>query len=558
MTTATLTANGTLNLRHKAASRPEYRIAFGLISLLLAVMLLYPVGTVFVQSVLGEGTLTLSHWSKLLAQSSFWQMIGNSFFVAGLAALASATIAFFAAYGLTFTNVSPKVKRLMHIVLLLPLFLPSITYGFAVIYSFGRMGLVSQLFGQLPFSIYGFWGLLIADIVYTLPPAFLVLYNAFKYVDQRYVIVSRVMGDRPLRTFWQTALRPTLGAFASAFVLAFFLAFTDFGIPVSIAGEYEVLATALYAAMMGAIPNFGEGAVIAISMLVPSAAAVLLLKQADKLNFRYNQLSDTPPLKNRLRDGLFLVYFALMSFVLLAIFAVIFVVPFVEYWPYKPNFTLEHVKATLLSDDVWPLYLRSIGVALASATIGTIVAFAAGMIRARSDLAPWCRTTMDGFAILTSTLPGMVLGVGYLFAFTGTPLQNSLAILVLANLVHFLATPYLMSTTALSKMNTRWETTGQLMGDSWFKSVRRILIPNAKTTLIQMFETYFINSMVTISAIVFLTSTRTMVLTTKIKELQYYERFDAIFVLSLLIFITNVVAKLVLDYLAHRSTPVKH
>ena len=558
MTTATLTANGALSPRPKTTSRPEYRIAFGLISLLLAVMLLYPVGTVFVQSVLGDGTLTLSHWSKLLGQTSFWQMIGNSFFVAGLAAFASATIAFFAAYGLTFTNVSPKVKRLMHIVLLLPLFLPSITYGFAVIYSFGRMGLVSQLFGQLPFSIYGFWGLLIADIVYTLPPAFLVLYNAFKYVDQRYVIVSRVMGDRPLRTFWQTALRPTLGAFASAFVLAFFLAFTDFGIPVSIAGEYEVLATALYAAMMGAIPNFGEGAVIAISMLVPSAAAVLLLKQADKLNFRYNQLSDTPPLKNRLRDGLFLVYFALISFVLLAIFAVIFVVPFVEYWPYKPNFTLEHVKATLLSDDVWPLYLRSIGVALASATIGTIVAFAAGMIRARSDLAPWCRTTMDGFAILTSTLPGMVLGVGYLFAFTGTPLQNSLAILVLANLVHFLATPYLMSTTALSKMNTRWETTGQLMGDSWFKSVRRILIPNAKTTLIQMFETYFINSMVTISAIVFLTSTRTMVLTTKIKELQYYERFDAIFVLSLLIFITNVVAKLVLDYLAHRSTPVKH
>lgn len=554
MSTATLTLKSARSHSPKHTSRIEYRLAFGVITLLLAVMLLYPIGTVFVQSVLGQGSWTLSHWTTLLAKPSFWEMIGNSFLVASLAALASATIAFFAAYGLTFTNVTPKVKRIMHIVLLLPLFLPSITYGFAVIYSFGRMGLVSQLVGQLPFSIYGFWGLLIADIVYTLPPAFLVLYNAFKYVDQRYVIVSRVMGDTPWRTFWQTALRPTLGAFLSAFVLAFFLAFTDFGIPVSIAGEYEVIATALYSTMMGAIPNFGEGAVIALSMLVPSAAAVLLLKQADKLNFRYNQLSDTPPLKNRLRDGLFLLFFALISFVLLAIFAVIFVVPFVEFWPYKPNFTLEHVKATLFSGDLWPLYLRSIGVALASATIGTLVAFAAGMIRTRSDLSPWCRTAMDGFAILTSTLPGMVLGVGYLFAFTGTPLQNSLAILVLANLVHFLATPYLMSTTALSKMNARWETTGQLMGDSWFKSVRRILIPNAKTTLIQMFETFFINSMVTISAIVFLTSTRTMVLTTKIKELQYYERFDAIFVLSLLIFITNVVAKLILDYLANRST----
>ena len=558
MTTATLVEGRNRSQSSRRTSRIEYRIAFLLICVLLAAALLYPIGTVFMQSVLSNGEFTLGHWTTLLVKPSFRTMIGNSFFVSGLAALCSALIAFFAAYGLTFSNVSPKIKRLMHIVLLLPLFLPSITYGFAVIYSFGRMGLVSQLIGQLPFSIYGFWGLLIADTVYTLPPAFLVLYNAFKYVDRRYVIVSRVMGDRPWRTFWQTAVRPTLGAFVSAFVLAFFLAFTDFGIPVSIAGEYEVIATALYATMMGAIPNFGEGAVIAISMLIPSAVVVLLLKQADRLNFRYNHLSDTPPIENRLRDIVFLLYFATISFVLLAIFTVIFVVPFVEYWPYKPNFTLEHVKATLFSDDIWPLYLRSIGVALLSAAIGTVVAFAAGMIRARSDLSSWCRTVMDGFAILTSTLPGMVLGVGYLFAFTGTPLQNTLTILVLANLVHFLATPYLMSTTALSKMNSRWETTGQLMGDSWFKSVRRILIPNAKTTLIQMFETFFINSMVTISAIVFLTSTRTMVLTTRIKELQYFERFDAIFVLSLLIFITNVLAKLLLDHLASRSAKHLH
>ena len=321
---------------------------------LLGIALVYPISTVFLQSVTDQGVFTLSHWTTLLAKPAFREMIGNSFLVVGLAALSSALIAFFAAYGLTVTNIDPKVKRVMHIVLLLPLFLPSITYGFAVIYSFGCMGLVTQLLGQLPFSIYGFWGLLIADVIYTLPAAFLVLYNAFRYVDRRYAIVSRVMGDKPWRTFWQTAVRPTLGTFVSAFVLAFFLAFTDFGIPISIAGEYEVIATALYATMMGAIPNFGQGAVIAITMLIPSAAAVLLLKRADRLNFRYNQLSDTPPIENRVRDAAFIVFFAAIGFLLLAVFAVIFVVPFVEFWPYKPNFTLEHVKAALMSDDLWP------------------------------------------------------------------------------------------------------------------------------------------------------------------------------------------------------------
>lgn len=538
---------GTRNATGLASHQRPYQWLFILLCVGLTGALLYPLFTVFIQSVTHQGAFTLQYWATLLTQSKFWTLVGHSFWVAGLSAFIASSLAFLAAYGLTFTHLPPLLKRAMHVVLLLPLFLPSITYGFAVIYSFGRMGLITQLIGPLPFSIYGFWGLLIADVVYTLPAAFLVLYNAFRYVDRRYTIVSRVMGDGFWRSFWQTALRPTLGAYCAAFVLSFFLAFTDFGIPVSIAGQYDVIASELYATMMGAIPNFGQGAVIAIAMLVPSMVAVYILKKTDRLNFRYHQLSDTPAQPNRARDAFFTLFFIALSALLLAIFAVIFIVPFVKYWPYQPDFTWEHVVQTLTADDTVTLYVRSLGIAFLTAVLGTAVAFSAALIRARSTLAPWCRSTMDGFAMITSTLPGMVLGVGYLFAFSGTSLQNTLTIIVLANIVHFLATPYFMATHALSKMNAHWETTAILMGDSWLKSVLRIVIPNAKTTLIQMFETFFMNAMVTISALVFLTSTQTMVLTTRMKELQYFERFDAIFVLSLLIFVTNVVVKLALD-----------
>lgn len=108
----------------RPAARIEYRIAFAAIVLLLGGALLYPIATVFWQSVVKDGAFTLSHWTTLLAKPSFREMIGNSFLVAGLSALCSAVIAFFAAYGLTFSNVHPKVKRLMHVVLLLPLFFP--------------------------------------------------------------------------------------------------------------------------------------------------------------------------------------------------------------------------------------------------------------------------------------------------------------------------------------------------------------------------------------------------------------------------------------------------
>ena len=532
----------------------ELKVLYLLITLTLAAILLYPLGCVLFQSVLTKsGTLGLGNYVSTLTQSQFWTALGNSFTVSGISAAIATVMAFFCAYGLHFTRIQPSIKKVIQIIVLLPLFLPSITYGFAVIYSFGRLGLISQLIAPPPFSIYGFWGLLIADVIYTLPPAFLILYNAFFYVDRNFITVSKLMGDSPSKTFYITAVRPVVGSILSAFILSFFLSFTDFGIPVSIAGEYEVIATQLYTTMMGAIPNFGEGAVIAMAMLVPSVASVVLLRWVDRFNFRYNKISKSEVSVNRVRDGLYLSYYLIITLALLSVFVVMFVVPFVKQWPYQPFFTLDVITRIVSDSSIWQVYEHSVAVALVSAAIGTVFCYAAALVKARSQLPGWCQTTMDSFAMITNTVPGMVLGIGFLFAMSGTPLANTFTILVLANLVHFFTTPYMMATSALSKMNAGWETTGALMGDSWIKTVSRVLVPNSLPTLLQMFQYFFVSAMVTISAVVFLTGARTMLLTTKIKELQYFEKFEEIFVLSLLVFLTNVAAKLVFDALSNRA-----
>lgn len=530
----------------------ELKILYVLITLTLAAILLYPLGCVLFQSILTQdGGLGFSNYSSLLSQGTFWTALGNSFTVSGISAAIATVMAFFCAYGLHFTRIRPGVKKIIQIIVLLPLFLPSITYGFAVIYSFGRLGLVSQLLAPPPFSIYGFWGLLIADVIYTLPPAFLILYNAFFYVDRNFITVSKLMGDSPTQTFYITAIRPVVGSLLSAFILSFFLSFTDFGIPVSIAGEYEVIATQLYTTMMGAIPNFGEGAVIAMAMLVPSVASVVMLRWVDRFNFRYNKISKGEVSVNNVRDGLYLGYYLLISLALLSVFVVMFVVPFVKQWPYQPFFTLDVITRIVNDSAIWQVYEHSVFVALVSAAVGTLFCYAAALVKARSQLPDWCQTTMDSFAMITNTVPGMVLGIGFLFAMSGTPLANTFTILVLANLVHFFTTPYMMATSALSKMNAGWETTGALMGDSWIKTVSRVIVPNSLPTLLQMFQYFFVSAMVTISAVVFLTGARTMLLTTKIKELQYFEKFEEIFVLSLLVFMTNVAAKLIFDALSN-------
>ena len=532
----------------------ELKVLYLLITLTLAAILLYPLGCVLFQSVLTKsGALGFENYASTLTQSQFWTALGNSFTVSGISAAIATVMAFFCAYGLHFTRIQPSIKKVIQIIVLLPLFLPSITYGFAVIYSFGRLGLISQLIAPPPFSIYGFWGLLIADVIYTLPPAFLILYNAFFYVDRNFITVSKLMGDSPSKTFYITAVRPVVGSILSAFILSFFLSFTDFGIPVSIAGEYEVIATQLYTTMMGAIPNFGEGAVIAMAMLVPSVASVVLLRWVDRFNFRYNKISKSEVSVNRVRDGLYLSYYLIITLALLSVFVVMFVVPFVKQWPYQPFFTLDVITRIVSDSSIWQVYEHSVAVALVSAAIGTVFCYAAALVKARSQLPSWCQTTMDSFAMITNTVPGMVLGIGLLFAMSGTPLANTFTILVLANLVHFFTTPYMMATSALSKMNAGWETTGALMGDSWIKTVSRVLVPNSLPTLLQMFQYFFVSAMVTISAVVFLTGARTMLLTTKIKELQYFEKFEEIFVLSLLVFLTNVAAKLIFDALSNRA-----
>ena len=532
----------------------ELKVLYLLITLTLAAILLYPLGCVLFQSVLTKsGALGFENYASTLTQSQFWPALGNSFTVSGISAAIATVMAFFCAYGLHFTRIQPSIKKVIQIIVLLPLFLPSITYGFAVIYSFGRLGLISQLIAPPPFSIYGFWGLLIADVIYTLPPAFLILYNAFFYVDRNFITVSKLMGDSPSKTFYITAVRPVVGSILSAFILSFFLSFTDFGIPVSIAGEYEVIAAQLYTPMMGAIPNFGEGAVIAMAMLVPSVASVVLLRWVDRFNFRYNKISKSEVSVNRVRDGLYLSYYLIITLALLSVFVVMFVVPFVKQWPYQPFFTLDVITRIVSDSSIWQVYVHSVAVALVSAAIGTVFCYAAALVKARSQLPSWCQTTMDSFAMITNSVPVMVVGIGFLFAMSGTPLANSFTILVLANLVHFFTTPYMMATSALSKMNAGWETTGALMGDSWIKTVSRVLVPNSLPTLLQMFQYFFVSAMVTISAVVFLTGARTMLLTTKIKELQYFEKFEEIFVLSLLVFLTNVAAKLVFDALSNRA-----
>ena len=532
----------------------ELKLIFLILAVVFLAFLAVPAIGLLVKSFLGDNGPTGSYYLDVFTGKGFLEALGNSFTVAAVAALIAVGIAFVMAYILHYTRLPRGFKRLIQAVATLPMFLPTITYGFAIIYSFGKQGLITRLLGHQLFDIYGFGGLLVGYVIYTVPVAFLLIHNTMGYVDKKTLIVSKAMGDGTLSTFWIAILRPLLGTLAGAFIQSFFLCFTDFGIPASVGGDYDVIATVLYNEMLGGVPDFNRGAVISVVMLLPSIVSILLLRFLERYNIRYDRISDADLRRNPGRDTAWGLSGVVVSVLMLSLFVVIFVVPLVERWPYQTGFTLEHFQEVFADNELQRVYLNSLVMSLATALFGTLAAYGAALITARSQLPGWCKQVIDSIALVTNTIPGMVLGLAFLFAFSGTSLQNTLPLMILCNIVHYFSTPYLMMKNSLSKMNAGWETTAMLMGDSWPKTILRVVTPNAAASLIETFSYYFINAMVTISALIFLAGARTMVVTTKIKQLQYINEYDQVFVLSLLILATNLVAKAVFTWLAKKSS----
>ena len=350
---------------------------------LFALFLVYPTVRLLLKSILSENGMTMEFYHSVLTQKGFLKALGNSFLIAGVSALLTTGLAFFLAYTIHYTNINAKFKKGIEKAAVLPMFLPTLTYGFAIIYSFGKQGFLTKLFGRQLFDIYGFNGLLIGYIIYTLPVSFLLIHNTMGYIDKKFMIVSRIMGDNRVSTFMMTIFRPLAGTLMASFIQSFFLCFTDFGIPASVGGKFEVIASVLYSQMLGSVPDFHKGSVVAVMMLLPSIVSIALLRYLEKYNVRYQKISVMELPKNRGRDWLCGIGSGLLILGVLSIFAVIFIVPFVQDWPYQTGFSMEHFRAVFQDAGLMGVYKNSLYVALLTAVFGTLAAYGSALITAQ-------------------------------------------------------------------------------------------------------------------------------------------------------------------------------
>lgn len=511
-------------------------------AIIFGIFLLFPMFTILTKSFSSDQIFTLDIYQNL-----FEEGIGTAFFnsitISSISALLTTLFSFIIAYTINYTNLHNGIKKIISVLVMLPMLLPTITYGFAIIYSFGKQGFFTKLTGVQFLDVYSIQGLCFGYIIYTLPISFMLIHNAMGYVDKKFMVVSRLMGDGKYKTFVTTILRPLAGNLTISFIQSFTLSFTDYGIPAALAGNMDLLSTRLYNEMLGSLPDFNAGSAISMIMLIPSVVSIGLITYLQKYNIRYDKISQVELKKNNIRDlGLGCVSIGIIGMIL-SVFAVIFIIPFVEQWPYRISFTIDNVIKMVSERELITVYCNSLFVAFWTSVLGTILSYSTALVSARRGAHRNLGKIPDYISLITNTIPGMVLGVAYLLAFKGTVIHNTFAILILCNIIHYFSSPYLMMKSGLEKLNASWEITAKLMGDSWIKTVLRIITPNAFRTILEVFEYFFVNAMVTVSAVIFLASTKTMIITAKIKELQHFANFNEIFVLSVLILITNLTVK---------------
>ncbi len=450
-----------------------------------------------------SGGIGLGNYLALVDTPGVWRAAFNSIWLGVATTTVTVLLGFVLAYGLERTKMWGR--RLVAVGMTLPLLAPSLVLGLGLIFLLGRSGLIGKLLG-VRMDIYGFWGLLLADILYALPQAVLIIRAALRHGDVRQYDAAEVLGATPWRQFVDITLPNTRYGLLSAAFVVFTITITDFGNAVVIGGDFPVLATEIYNQVSGQM-KFGMGAVIGIMLLLPAALSIWIEQVATKRQSRMTGEASQPPQPQRqtVRDLSFTVACSSIALCIYAVVLTVVVGSFVRLWPYKFEFTLKHYNITL-SDGYAPLW-NSVYVSVLAALFGTGMLFmlAFGVRKFPGRVAQLASL----LSALPVGVPGLVLGLAYVFTFNSATmpwgaLYGTAALLALCNYYHYHTQGYVAMMTGMRNVPTNLEDATTVLGGGTARILRDVYWPTIQTTLLSIMVFLFMRSMVTLSAIIFL------------------------------------------------------
>lgn len=501
-------------------------------------LLVYLAVTVLLPIIVLFSKIRGSSIADVFKSAQFFPMLKNSLVTTVVATVISVVLAFALAYALNRSNI--RLKAMWVILFSMPMLLPSISHGTGVVLLFGDNGLITNLLGW-NIHIYGYTGIIMGSVLYSFPVAFLLFYDSFQYEDFTIYESSSVLGFSKWRQFVKITLPSMKGTIVSACISVFTMIFTDYGVALITGGTQMTLPVYMYREVIG-LMNFSSGAVVGVVLLAPAVVAFLLDLRKSNTGVSASTVTKNYQVeKNKTRDILLYVGFSLAVFLLCLPIVAFACQGFVKQYPIDKTFSFAHVRR-LFSDGLGAPLVVSIAIALLTSLFGTLLSYFAAYITARSGK-KISNKAMHFISLLSLAIPGVVLGLSFVLTFKSLPIYSTIFILVIVNIVHFFSSPYLLAYNSLSKFNSNLEDVAATLGISKMRLLISVYVPSTMLTIVEMYAYYFVNAMITISAVSFLVNFRTTTLSLMIPQLESQSFMEGTAIVSLMILAINLAVK---------------
>ncbi|PIB13390.1 putative 2-aminoethylphosphonate ABC transporter permease subunit [Vibrio rotiferianus] len=527
-------------------------VLFGLLAglstmmVLFILMPLWAMLTKSVQNANGE-FVGLANFATYFSSSSLWVSVGNTFTLGVIVTSVVGVLAFGYAYALTRSCM--PFKGLFQILGTAPILAPSLLPAISLIFLFGNQGIAKEML--LGNSVYGVIGISIGLIFWTFPHALMILTTSLRTSDARLYEAARALKTSPIKTFFMVTLPAAKYGLISTLIVVFTLVITDFGVPKVIGGSYNVLATDIFKQVVGQ-QNFAMGAVTSIMLLFPAVMAFGADRWVQK---KQKSLFDTrsvpyQPEPSKVRDSICLVYCSIISIAVLAVLGMAVYGSLVTFWPWNKALTLNNYNFAEMSTYGWSPFFNSLTLAGWTAVIGTAIIFVGAYCIEKGRAFGPIRQVMQMLSVVPMAVPGMVLGLGYIFYFNdaNNPLNvlyGTMAFLVINTVVHYYTVGHMTALTALKQLPSEIEATAASVKLPQYKLFFKVTLPVCLPAILDIATYLFVNALTTTSAVVFLYSTDTIPASVSILNMDDAGQTGAAAAMAVMIMIAAAIAKIV-------------
>jgi len=483
----------------------------------LVIFIIYPLVSVVLTAFRTGTGYSFSVFRDVLASRYLRQAFWNSVMMGVLTAAAGAVVGFLFAFAIARADI--PFKKFFHVIAIIPVVSPPFIGALSIIMLFGNNGLVTySLLGINNYPIYGFRGLLFAQVVTFFPVAYITLRGVIESISPTLEDAALDLGGSRWKAFLKVTLPLTIPGIAGAMLVLFIETMADFGNPLILAGsQFPILSVQAYLEITG-MYDLPKGSALSILLLAPSITAYFLQKYwvSRKQYVTITGKPTTSALKS-VSPGAKWLLFALclvIAALILLIYITILWGAFARVWGYDSTLTLQHFR------DVFGVGFQAVKDTLTIAGISTPAAGILGMMIAFLVMRKRFpgRRFMEFTSMLSFAVPGTVIGIGYILAFNRKPLvlTGTLAILLLNFIYRYIPVGIQSGVAILRQVDPSIEEAAVDLGADSKKTFFRITLPLMVPAFFSGLIFSFVRAMTAISAAIFLVSSSWNLMTVQI------------------------------------------